>query len=116
MIFLILLFDKNVFCICIGFDVLIGINSMFLWFSSFFVLLLLRIVWEFVWEDIVNVICDGIFVLIIFVIMLIDGCCVVIIKWILVVWVICVRCIIVFFILDEVIIIKFVNLFIIIII
>lgn len=114
MIFFILLFDKNVFCIWIGLLVLIGKNSILLCLSSFLVLFMLRIVFEFVCEDILNVICDGIFVLMIFVIMLIDGCCVVIMRWMLVVCVIWDNFVIEFFILDEVIIMRLVSLFIII--
>lgn len=72
-----------IFCIWIGLDVLFFKNNILLWLSNFFVFLILIIVCELIWDDIVNVICVGMFDLIKFVIIFIDGCCVVINKWIL---------------------------------
>lgn len=112
MIFLILLFEIKEFCSCIGWFLLIGLKSMLFCFKSFLVLFLLRIVWLLVLFEIVNVICDGIFVLIKLEIIFMDGCWVVRIIWIFVVCVFCFKWIIVFLIFLLVIIIKLVNLFI----
>lgn len=115
MIRLILLFEIKEFWRWIGWFLLIGLKSIFLRLSSFLVLFLFKIVWEFVFDEIVKVIWDGILVLIRLEMMLMDGCWVVRIMWIFAVCVFCLRWMIVFFIFLLVIIIRLVNLFIIII-
>lgn len=68
-----------------------GMMSMLFMLSRFFVLGWLMMVVELWWFVIWNEMCVGKFVLMMFVSMLVDGCCVVIIRCRLVVCVICVR-------------------------
>lgn len=83
---------------------------MLLWLSRVLVLDWFRMVCELIFELIWKLMWVGMLVLIRLVMMFIDGCWVVRIRWMLVVWVFCVRCVISFLIFLLIIIIMLVNL------
>lgn len=98
------------FCSWRGLFVFIGKNRLLFMLISFFVFVWFRIIWLLVSDEVVNVSCDGMLVLISLVIMFIDGCWVVSIRWMLVVWVFWVICMMVFLMLCGVVIMRLVNL------